>query len=71
MSRIGWATLAVLVAVLLGLLLLLKQGDCNRSDDDGGDDGMEPAETCKPGDNSCNAGEPAPTRPSPRATPEP
>ena len=72
MTRIGALALVVLAAVLLGLLLLFRQGDCNRSDDDdgGADDGMEPAETCKPGDNSCNAGEPAPTRPSPRATPE-
>ena len=62
MTRIGALALVVLAAVLLGLLLLFKQGDCGRSDDDdgGADDGMEPADTCKPGDQSCQVDEPAP-----------
>ena len=65
MTRIGALIVVVLAAVLLGLLLLFKQGDCGRSDDDdgGADDGMEPADTCKPGDQSCQVDEPAPPSP--------
>lgn len=46
---------ALLLVLLLGLLLLSKEGGCDR---DVPDEDPEPA--CKPGDKTCKVDEPAP-----------
>lgn len=47
--------LALLLALVFGLLIFVKEGGCDR--DDGGE---EPEPACKPGDNTCKVDEPAP-----------
>lgn len=56
LSSIISIILALLLALVFGLLLLSKEGGCDR--DDVPDEDPEPA--CKAGDKSCKVDEPAP-----------
>ncbi len=55
LSSIISIILALLLALVFGLLLLSKEDGCDR-DDDGG----EPEPACKAGDKTCKVDEPAP-----------
>lgn len=59
LSRGAWY-LAALLALALAILLLARDGGCDRTPPDD-DDGMEPA--CEPGDKECYGAEPTPNRP--------
>jgi len=54
------ALLALLAALVLAWLVLSKEGGCDR---DVPDEDPEPA--CKPTDEKCNVGKPAPADPPP------
>ena len=64
LSRLA-VLLALLAALILGYLLLFKQGGCDR--DDVPDEDPEPA--CKAGDKDCKVGKPAPSTPPPIGAP--
>lgn len=48
--------IALLLALVFGLFIFVKEGGCDRDDDGGG----EPEPACKAGDKSCKVDEPAP-----------
>jgi len=63
LSRLA-VLLALLAALILGYLLLFKQGGCDR---DVPDEDPEPA--CQPTDKECKVGKPAPSTPPPIGAP--
>jgi len=64
LSRLA-VLLALLAALILGYLLLFRQGGCDR--DDVPDEDPEPA--CQPTDKECKVGKPAPSTPPPIGAP--
>lgn len=56
LSKFTAFILALLLALIIGLLLFVKEGGCDR--DDVPDEDPEPA--CKAGDKTCKVDEPAP-----------